>query len=628
MRFPYGLPAALIGAAATAAIISPQMAFALTAKELENLSQQITVLIEPIDSRSNSGSGVIIAREGNTYYVLTAYHVVKKLSTEYWIKPSDGSEYKLDYSTVKQLPGVDLALLQFTSERDYRVATLGDYDLLSQFGKSDVVFVSGWPAGERRVFHPGLRIDETLAPALAKKSVDEGYELLYTSITYPGMSGGPILDVNGRLIGIHGQSEGEILSQKESGSNEFPLRLGYSMGIPIKTFLTLAPQQGIALQLTKENTPPVKLTESDIIASVESLIPQPPAREKSDDAKEWVNYGNELWRLSSLYNDAGNPRAVKLMENAVAAYDKAVEKAPEFYQAWYARGNVQADLGKLEAAIESYDRSIDLVDYERALQEYKNAPESEGDKKKKELAAKLDFYATVWRYKGLMLSKLERYPEAIAAFEKVIQVKEEVKEQDFVAWDLRGLVLLKNGATEQAFKSFEKSLSINGNYPYAWIHQGEALAKMGRLDEAAAAYDRAIQIQPNLYTAFLQRGEVLGKILQDSQQAPEALDRALEIKPDDASAWHRRAFAFFGMMRRQDALSTFDRAIENNSKDAAAWAARGLTLVAENRYQEARAAFEKALEINPDAQETQEVIEILKQMEELDDSQSGLGGKK
>ncbi|WP_017719033.1 S1 family peptidase [Kamptonema formosum] len=395
MRFPYGLPAALIGAAATAAIISPQMAFALTAKELENLSQQITVLIERKDARSSSGSGVIIAREGNTYYVLTAYHVVEKTETEYGIKPSDGSEYKLDYSTVKKLPGVDLALLQFTSERDYRVATLGDYDLLSQFGKSDVVFVSGWPAGERRVFNPGLRIDETLAPALAKKSLDQGYELLYTSITYPGMSGGPILDVNGRLIGIHGQSEGEKISETEAGTNNFRVRLGYSMGIPIKTFLTLAPQQGIALQLTKENTPPVKLTESEIIASVESLIPQPPADKTADDARAWVNYGNELWRLSSLYNDAGNPRAVKLMETAVAAYDKAVEQAPKFYQAWYARGNVQADLGKLDAAIESYERTLELFNYEGALQEYKNAPETDDYQTKKALAAKLDFYATV-----------------------------------------------------------------------------------------------------------------------------------------------------------------------------------------------------------------------------------------
>ena len=90
MRFPYGLPAALIGAAATAAIVSPQMALALTAKELENLSQQITVLIERKDALSSSGSGVIIAREGNTYYVLTAYHVVQKTETEYGIKPSEG----------------------------------------------------------------------------------------------------------------------------------------------------------------------------------------------------------------------------------------------------------------------------------------------------------------------------------------------------------------------------------------------------------------------------------------------------------------------------------------------------------------------------------------------------------
>jgi hypothetical protein len=51
----------------------------------------------------NPGSGVIIARQGQTYYVLTAEHVVAT-EDEYEIITSDGKKYRLDYKNVKKLP--------------------------------------------------------------------------------------------------------------------------------------------------------------------------------------------------------------------------------------------------------------------------------------------------------------------------------------------------------------------------------------------------------------------------------------------------------------------------------------------------------------------------------------------
>ncbi|NJL69184.1 MAG: trypsin-like peptidase domain-containing protein [Microcoleus sp. SM1_3_4] len=36
---------------------------------------------------------------------------------------------------------------------------------------------------------------------------NEGYELSYTGSALPGMSGGPLLDSNARLVGIHGKAD-------------------------------------------------------------------------------------------------------------------------------------------------------------------------------------------------------------------------------------------------------------------------------------------------------------------------------------------------------------------------------------------------------------------------------------
>ena len=70
INLKYGVSAALIGA--TIAIVQTQSAVAQSAEQVNKIAEQITVLIEG----QNQGSGIIIAREGSTYYVLTAKHVV------------------------------------------------------------------------------------------------------------------------------------------------------------------------------------------------------------------------------------------------------------------------------------------------------------------------------------------------------------------------------------------------------------------------------------------------------------------------------------------------------------------------------------------------------------------------
>jgi serine protease Do len=52
------------------------------------------------------------------------------------------------------------------------------------------------------------------------------------------MSGGPIFDGQGKVIGIHGRAAGNAVSGK----------VGINLGIPIHLFLQQAPQSGINIQ--------------------------------------------------------------------------------------------------------------------------------------------------------------------------------------------------------------------------------------------------------------------------------------------------------------------------------------------------------------------------------------------
>ena len=85
-------------------VVQPQVAAPQTVDEqaIASMAKDVTVVI----NGQNPGSGVIVSKQGNTYYVLTAKHVVAT-QDEYEIVTSDAKSHKLDYSTVKKLPGVD-----------------------------------------------------------------------------------------------------------------------------------------------------------------------------------------------------------------------------------------------------------------------------------------------------------------------------------------------------------------------------------------------------------------------------------------------------------------------------------------------------------------------------------------
>jgi serine protease Do len=88
------------------------------------------------------GSGIIIKREGETYTILTAHHVVKQ-SGNYKVMTSDKKMTPIVQGSIKPLPGVDLALVQFKSGGSYSIAKMGDS---TQNPSGSASFVAGFPA--------------------------------------------------------------------------------------------------------------------------------------------------------------------------------------------------------------------------------------------------------------------------------------------------------------------------------------------------------------------------------------------------------------------------------------------------------------------------------------------------
>jgi serine protease Do len=163
--------------------------------EVKDVAQKITVRIEG----TTRGSGVMVERRGQTYTVLTNAHVLQNVGS-YIIVAPDGKCYSIKSDTIKALPDLDLAVFLFQSTVPYSVARLGDS---KQLTASQTVYVGGWANSggmlQSRVFFtsPGQLTE-------VDSQLPSGYSLSYTNLVRVGMSGGPVLDQESRLVGING----------------------------------------------------------------------------------------------------------------------------------------------------------------------------------------------------------------------------------------------------------------------------------------------------------------------------------------------------------------------------------------------------------------------------------------
>ena len=295
MKFYGGLPAILVGTAVTSAmvIVQPSVVMALTGEQVNDIAREITVLIA---GANGSGSGAIIAKDGKTYYVLTAYHVVRS-KDDYKVVTSDKQAYKIDYSKVKRLPGVDLAVVEFTSDKDYKIAKLANSDQAKE-GKE--VFVSGWPGLGSVGQDAGGQLIRQFTNGRISGFLEQpfrGYKMIYTNVTRGGMSGGPVLDTAGRVIGIHGLGDTEDPERVQAREGLTPeaarsiaslIKPGFNYAIPINTFLQLGPQSGVYLALQVENSPAPELGAAYVAGS------KPDSRDQIDNINSVLNTANRV----------------------------------------------------------------------------------------------------------------------------------------------------------------------------------------------------------------------------------------------------------------------------------------------------------------------------------------------
>ncbi len=459
------------------------------AAKVKQIAGQITGQIKA--QNQHKGSGVIVAKSGNEYYVLTAKHVVNKIDTYAVVMP-DGKSYVVEKERVRKFAGLDLAILQFTSEENYPVATLANAPL--KYDEIRFVFLFGWPiVPENNSSHYEFNIGQLFSQEIAllnitdARSLNQGYELLYSNFSKAGVSGGPVLDTQGRLIGIHGAARVDRVNN---------VQLGHSLGVPIQRFLdvvdeTTLPQDSLKI----ESTPPAEIAKithkitqisgekaglNQILLNNSVLKVSQPADKNSH--RHWVNYGNQLWRMG-------------LTEAAIQAFDEAIKIQPDFYPAWYLRGLALAENAQYQEALTSFDRVLKLE------------PK----------------FLQVWAEKGKILAELGEYSKAVKSIEKGIKGHQ----KSLMFHWLHGNWLYRSKQYVKAIAAYDNAIAIKP-HPFVYYNRGVAHYLMHNYSQAIADYNQALQMNLNSGKVYLARS--LAYTAQgNAQKAAEDLGKAKQV---------------------------------------------------------------------------------------------------
>jgi tetratricopeptide (TPR) repeat protein/V8-like Glu-specific endopeptidase len=505
------------------------------------------------------GSGVIIAKAGNVYTVLTNRHVLEASivhgvsakqnrknanpctkSAKHSIFAPDGQKYLAEAKTAKNLPGeVDLAVIQFRSNRSYPVAPLGNP---AQGIPGSKVHTAGYLASTGQ-FKDGQGLILANSSRSTRLTNAKGYSMVYDAFTINGMSGSGVWNDRGEVIAIHGfgwrYEKGTITSNRKIGQ-----KLGWNMGIPITRFLQNAPKVGV--------TVPTSFTF-------------PPENNQSPSADDY------FIAAADKYIRPGTEVAQNRQE-AIQYLNAALVDRPDYAYAFFLRGYLHGRNQNHQAALSDYNRAITLNP--NLVEAYRN--------------------------RGILKSmQLQDHSGAVADFSKAIAIDPQFADAYI------GRALVKQQHLQDytgAMQDYNKAIALNDTIPEAFI--GRGILKQQNLQDYKGAlqdYDRAIALNPNYLEAYLMRGFFKQVAFQDTTGALADYNRMIEIDGQYAEGYHGRGLLKALYVKDYPgALADYNKAIAINSRYVEAYINRGILKAGQLKdYQGALADYNRAIAVNP-----------------------------
>jgi tetratricopeptide (TPR) repeat protein len=244
--------------------------------------------------------------------------------------------------------------------------------------------------------------------------------------------------------------------------------------------------------------------------------------------------------------------------------------------------------------------------------------------------ARADSTLRVARYRGFLAQSLERFDEAVQAYEQVVASAPD----DFESWNNLGNARSATGDTEGSVTALQRAFDLNPEAPPTRLNLAIALRTVGKGDEAQALLERTAEEFPDdaralheLYVQFKREGRheeampaLEGAIARDSENANLQLKFAIEcglvgrvedaqqgfvnairLAPGLTDAYVGLAVQYEHLNREEEFAPLIAKAEANGIDEGAMHFLRALELRRGKQFDEALASLDKVpAEIEPE----------------------------
>ena len=174
---------------------------------------------------------------------------------------------------------------------------------------------------------------------------------------------------------------------------------------------------------------------------------------------------------------------------------------------------------------------------------------------------------------GDTLRKAENYAEAIAAYDRAIELAPETAPVRWVLYYSRGIAHERTGGFEEMEADFRAALELNPEQPQVLNYLGYSMVEQQRnLDEALDMIERAVAASPDSGYIVDSLGWVLYR-LGRYDEAVEQMERAVELLATDPVINDHLGDVYWAVGREREAEFQWSRAlsfIEDEDKDSEA----------------------------------------------------------
>ena len=477
------------------------------------------------------GSALALAED----VVVTAYHVIAQAFDV------EAVNFKGKKIKIEGILGVDkardIALLKLKGKA--RALPIGTIDNLAAGAR---IFALGSNESGQIVISEG-----TLRRAV---DLDAEVKILEISLSVPDeFRGGPVLDVNGQLVGM-------LLVLERS----------LKFGLPIGALVSV-PRTGKVVEFkswTRENY--FETVEGNVFAgrAAAALDEQMTARLYLEKAvKLNPSYIDGYVKLADIYANQRDYTA------AAAAYKKVTELDASRAAAFFGMGSVLMRQTKFKEAVEALEKAVALNVADKEVQ--------------------FDL--------GTAYEELQEFDKAAGAYEKFIALAPAVTWNAYLRLGICRTKLGQFDAGIAAFleaqKAQPKDLKVN-------FSLAEAYEKAGQLEKAEAVYNILAEINPAEAKTYHRQSFRIYDVAGNNERAITPAKKVIDLEPKNETNYYYLGLTYFKLQKYDEAIAAFQLGLAIKPDFAHAWFQIGSAYFNQKKFKEAAAAYKKYTEFSPD----------------------------